>query len=362
MLKWIELTSKGVNLGNLEFRIVKPDGTIRDLNVTGVLQNDKDGKPHHVIGSAQDITEIKNSEKTLRQSEMHLKEQNIEFLTLNNEYLALNEELNESLRRIQIMNEDLIFAKDKAEESDKLKTAFLSNISHEIRTPMNAILGFSKLLMDNEISKVKTGKYVQIINTSCKQLLEIINDIIDISKIEAGQLTIDKESVNINDLLKDIYETYKEQFYAKKIGLVYDSKPEFFNIQTETDMIRVKQILGNLITNALKFTQQGMVKFGFDLTDNFITFYVKDSGIGIAPENRTIIFERFRQVENTSTRLYSGNGLGLAISKALVEILGGTITFNSELGIGSTFIFTIPIKHNFKTMEHNKNLVEVKFT
>jgi PAS domain S-box-containing protein len=358
MISWIEGPIVGLTPEEQEFRIVKPDGTIRYIHSTGIIQKGNDGKPHHIIGSVQDITDHKNSEMALRESEQHLKEQNSEFTTLNKEYLSLNEELTESLGRIQTMNEDLIIARDKAEESDKLKSAFLANISHEIRTPMNAIMGFSDLLADQMLSKVKTEQYVQIINASCKQLLTVISDIIDISKIEADQLVIDTEMVNINFLLEDIYTIYKNLFLIKKIELVYDAKPEFDDIKIETDLNRVKQVLCNLLNNAIKFTQQGEVKFGFDLKENFIAIYVKDTGIGISIENQDIIFDRFRQVENSRTRLYGGNGLGLSISKALAEKLGGTLTFNSEFGKGSTFTFSIPYLNPANITENPEKSIE----
>ncbi len=283
------------------------------------------------------------AEIALLQSEYPLKQQNLEYDSLKHEYVALNEELIESLKCIQRMNEALAFAKNKADESDKLKSAFLANILHEIGTPMNAIIGFSDLLMDTKVSEVRTKQFIQIINTSCRQLLTVISDIIDISKIDAGQVSIENELVNIHLLLKDIHTTYKKQVYKKEIELIYHAKPEFSQLETETDPNKVKQVLCNLLNNAIKFTQQGEVEFGFDIKCHVIEFYVKDTGIGIAPKNHAMIFDRFRQVESTIDRLYGGNGLGLPIAKALVEKLGGTITVNSKLEEGSTFIFTIPV-------------------
>jgi signal transduction histidine kinase len=285
-------------------------------------------------------------EIALKESEYHSNQQNIEFDSLKHEYFALNEELIESLKCIQRMNEALAFAKNKADESDRLKSAFLANILHEIGTPMNAIIGFSDLLMDTEVSKVRTEQFIQIINTSCRQLLSVISDIIDISKIDAGQVSINKELVNIHLLLKDIHATYKKHVYKKEIKLFYRDKPEFSQLETETDPNKVKQVLCNLLRNAVKFTEQGKVEFGFDVKEDLIEFYVKDTGIGIMPKNHAMIFDRFRQVESTIDRLYGGNGLGLSIAKALVEKLGGTIKVNSELDKGSTFTFTIPLFRN----------------
>lgn len=300
------------------------------------------------------------SDFALKVSEQQLKKQNTEFNSLNKEYLALNDELKESLKRIQRMNEDLIYAKDKLEESDRLKSAFLTNILHEIRTPMNAIIGFSDLLMETKLSKVKTEKFVKIINVSCRNLNTVLSDIIDISRIDANESIIEKEIVNINFLLNEINTTYKKQGYNKGIELIYDVKSEFRELECETDLNKVKQVLCILLNNALKFTQQGEVIFGFDIKENFIEFYVKDMGIGIAPKDQAIIFERFRQVDNTNTRLYGGNGLGLSIAKAYVEKLGGSIMVDSEPGKGSTFIFTIPFLHPANMAENDGKSINIK--
>ncbi|MDP2337313.1 MAG: ATP-binding protein [Bacteroidota bacterium] len=236
----------------------------------------------------------------------------------------------------------MIIAKDKAEESDKLKSAFLSNMSHEIRTPMNAIIGFSEFLLNPELSKDKLDRYVQIINASSQQLLSVINDIIDISKIEAGQFSVDLELVNINKLMDELFVTYKKLVDLKKLRLTYSSDSPNKLIQVKTDGNRIKQVICNLLNNAIKFTKEGEIQFGYTIHGNFIEFYVKDSGVGIAPENQSLIFQRFRQVEATNKQINEGNGLGLSISKALVEKLGGTISVNSEPGKGSSFVFTIP--------------------
>ncbi len=252
------------------------------------------------------------------------------------------EEYQATLNRIQKINSDLVEAKEKAEESDKLKTAFLANMSHEIRTPMNAIIGLSSFLTEPGLSKEKTEDFVEIINSSSQQLLTIIDDIVDISKIEAGQVTIVSEFVNINKLLKEIYVMYRNPAESKKIGLSFSCEQPDDLIQTMTDRNRVKQVFCNLLNNAIKFTVEGEIEFGYMLKEKFVEFYVKDNGIGIALENRSLIFDRFRQVKTLDSRMYGGIGLGLSISKGLVEKMGGTIWVNSELGKGSTFYFTIP--------------------
>ncbi|MBN2348157.1 MAG: response regulator [Bacteroidales bacterium] len=260
----------------------------------------------------------------------------------------LKRKLAESSKLIQKMNEDLMLANVKAKESDKLKTAFLANINHEIRTPMNAITGFSKLLLQPGLTKEKLADYVQIINTNSQQLLSVITDILDISKIETGQLNINSELVNINNLLKQLFETYKKIVEANKIQLYYSYYADNETFQIKTDEYRIKQILCNLLNNAIKFTRKGKIEFGYKTRRNFLEFYVKDTGIGIAPENHALIFQPFKQAETADTREYGGTGLGLSISKALVEKLGGTITVDSEPGRGSTFTFTIPYINKIK--------------
>ncbi len=290
----------------------------------------------------RDISERVLAEKAIRKSEQNLQKQNTEYAKLNKEYSSLNEELTKSINQIHHINNDLIIAKDKAEESDKLKSAFLANMSHEIRTPMNAIMGFSEFISDPELSQDNFIKYIEIICASSQQLLTIVSDIIDISKIEADQFSIETAIVDINLLMNELLVTYKKigSFSKVKLHLSNDSpdKP----IQILTDGNRIKQIFNNLLNNAIKFTREGEIEFGYELKENFIEFYVQDSGIGIAPENQSIIFQRFRQVESNKKQLNEGNGLGLSISKALVEKMGGTIRVNSELDEGSKFVFTIP--------------------
>jgi PAS domain S-box-containing protein len=336
--------------------IQRPNGKIIEVEfVSNVyLVNDK----KVIQCNIRDITDRKNIEKALTASDQILKKQNTDYLNLNEEYLKLNEELTMSIIRIQNMNDELIHSKVKAEESDNLKSAFLANMSHEIRTPMNAIMGFSGFLLEPGLTKEKIEEFVQIINVSSLQLLSVISDIIDISKIESGQIVIDSELVNINHLMNELFVTYKKLVELKKLSLYYSNESDSKLDQIKTDGNRIKQIFCNLINNAIKFTTEGKIEFGFKIKGNFIEFYVKDTGIGIAPENQKMIFQRFRQVETTNGRVYSGNGLGLSISSALVEKLGGTIEVNSELGKGSTFIFTIPYVTEIKNTVTSKLPIE----
>ena len=291
----------------------------------------------------------RQADEALKSSMHSLKIQIAEYRILNSQYLKLNKELKESLEQIQIMNTELFISKNKAEESDKLKSAFLANMSHEIRTPLNGILGFSNLLNEPDLTEQNKAEYIEIINSNGQQLLTIINDILDISKIEAGQISIYTEAVNINEIMNALLQQFRDQAELKNLVLTLIPNNLEGKVVIYTDANRLRQVLYNLLSNAIKFTPEGFVEFGFIHKGNFIEFYVKDSGIGIAPEDQSIIFKPFRKVENSLTVTYGGTGLGLPISKALVEKLGGTLTLISDSGKGSTFIFTIPYYSNAST-------------
>jgi len=285
----------------------------------------------------------------------------------NDEIGVLYEDFNNMLQ--QILNREaardkteknLLEAKMKAEESDKLKSAFLANMSHEIRTPMNAILGFTELLTmsDSSITPEEKQNYIKLIHHSGNNLLQLIDDIIDISKIEAGQLKINPKECDVNQTLMDIYESYgkiKKQKGKDKIDLSVNLAKKGQSIITLTDPLRLTQIISNLIDNALKFTEEGFISFGYEFQESdTLLFYVKDSGIGLDQKKKELIFERFRKIEDDKTKLYRGAGLGLAICKSLVELLGGKIWVESYLGSGSVFFFTIP----FQKMKDTRNKKE----
>jgi PAS domain S-box-containing protein len=236
---------------------------------------------------------------------------------------------------------ELIVAKERAEEGDRLKTAFLHNVSHEIRTPMNAILGFSTLLKEQELSVAEQHQYVDIIFQSSNQLLSIINDIVDIANIESGQVRINFREVNINESLRNLNEQfrYKEKENNVQIHLT-TGLPDKESV-IRTDATKVIQILSNLINNALKFTSKGHIDFGYKVQGSFLEFTVKDTGIGITQDHLDKIFKRFYQVDIAGSRQYGGTGLGLSICKAYVELLGGDIKVESEPGKGTIFTFTI---------------------
>ena len=308
--------------------------------------------------NVRDISEQKQIAKALKDSEQNLKNQNVEYANLNKEYVSLNKELVQSLEKIKTINNELIHAKEKAEESDKLKSAFLANMSHEIRTPLNTILGFSEFLSDTSFPQEKINEFIKIIKASGFQLLSVISDVIDISTIESGQINIESEVISINDLSNEIYISYKKIIDANKINFKFMCEQPNAVIEIKSDRNRIKQILCNLINNAIKFTKEGEIEFGYKLKEKYIEFYVKDTGIGIVLENQAFIFDRFRQVAPKNKQIVGGNGLCLSISKALVEKLGGFITVTSDLGFGSTFKFTIPYIKGIKSNENLKPKIE----
>jgi signal transduction histidine kinase len=242
-------------------------------------------------------------------------------------------------------------AKEKAEESDKLKTAFLSNMSHEIRTPMNAIVGFSYLLADETSNENVKNEYVKIIKSNGEVLMNLINDILDISMIESGQLKTKSKPFHLVELLDELkayFDQEREKYKKESISIQTDYDCDFLNLVINSDSTRLRQIISNLLSNALKFTDKGQITFGFrHSNDNELIFFVKDSGTGIAPDKHQAIFDRFSKFTgiNDATH-YSGTGLGLAICDELVEMLGGKIWLDSYPSKGSTFYFTLPYLSN----------------
>lgn len=255
-----------------------------------------------------------------------------------------------NITRRRVIEENLKRTKEKIEESDKLKTAFLSNLSHEIRTPMNAIIGFSELLMSSKIQPEQREKYLNHITNSGNLLLNLIDDIIDVAKIQSGQLVVKKVKTDVNNLLFEIYSSYQQMCKSKKgsdVVVILNQQGSVGSFRLQTDPLRLRQIFTNLLGNALKFTDKGYIEFGFVVEEidagKFIKFYVKDTGIGLSGKHKELIFDRFFKIEDDNMKLYRGAGLGLTIAKSLVNYLGGSIWVDSEPGVGSTFYFTIPM-------------------
>ncbi len=286
----------------------------------------------------------------------------------NDEIGILYEDFNNMLHQILIKEaardeaeKKLQKEKERAEESDHLKSAFLANMSHEIRTPMNAILGFTELLTmpDSEVTPEEKENFIKLINNSGNNLLQLIDDIIDISKIEAGQLKISKKNCNINSLLTDTWQSFLEIRKHKgkeNVDIRINENVSEQNITIKTDPLRLNQVFINLIDNALKFTEDGFIEFGYEFKSNQeLLFYVKDTGLGMDHNKKDLAFTRFTKIEDNSSRLYRGAGLGLAISKSIVELLGGKIWVESTPDVGSTFYFTLP----FDQVENNENIRKV---
>ncbi|PLX19917.1 MAG: hypothetical protein C0599_10015, partial [Salinivirgaceae bacterium] len=254
--------------------------------------------------------------------------------------------IKEDITELKILFQELELAKEKAEESDKLKSAFLTNMSHEIRTPMNAMVGFSTLVSSKKLSDEKLNKYSKLISRNASQLLNVINDILDISKIESNQVELFYADINVNQELHDISHIAESMLDEKKkvISLKVSFDAEMLIIKT--DIVRFRQIMMNLISNAIKFTNRGQIKFGYRLKGEELTFFVKDTGLGIPVTMHETIFERFQQAKHQTGAFFGGTGLGLSIAKTYTEMLGGSIWLDSEEGKGTTFYFTLPIKPN----------------
>lgn len=242
-------------------------------------------------------------------------------------------------KRVEI---ELLNARLRAEESDRLKTAFLANMSHEIRNPMNGIIGFAGLLREEDLTEDDRSRYIEIIEKNATQLLYIINDIIDVSKIESGQERVKKDEISVDILLNDLENLFTPDAKRRNLDLQFASSLTRKDDTIITDPVKLRQILVNVIGNSLKFTVEGSIKVRVKKVAEMLEFQVKDTGIGINQKDRTLIFDRFRQSEIPAPRLSTGTGLGLSISRGYLTLMGGTISVESEPGVGSTFYIRIP--------------------
>lgn len=365
--KQITLLSKSLEQSPVSVVITDPSGRIQYVNakftqITGYSFEEVIGKNPNILKSGEQTESFYKwmwqtvSSGKEWSGEMHNKKKNgelywesvvISSLIDNNgkitHYIGIKEDITERKKMLL----ELVAAKEKAEENERLKTAFLHNISHEIRTPMNAITGFANLLSTPGLTEDEINQFTETILDSSNQLLMVINDIISIATIEAGQEKINLKKNNLNNLCNHIFEQFRLKAHTRK--LEFQIQSELIDAQANiiTDETKLLQVLHNIIENALKFTISGKVTYGYKLKQiankqSEIEFFVTDTGIGIDPEMHDEIFKRFRQVESTTTRRYGGSGLGLSISKAYVELMGGKIRVESEINKGSTFYFTIP--------------------
>lgn len=324
---------------------------------------DENGEIYKLVAIDSDITKLKEAEEEILKQKEEIEAQRDLANAQNKQIQEQNKELEKHQSQLEKIVEQrtaqLKFAKERAEESDRLKSSFLANMSHEIRTPMNAIIGFAELISDPEIHHDQRTELVTHLNSNCNSLLHLIDDIIDIARIEAGQLRIFKQDCFINRSFIELYESFSETHLKdnKNVELIAEIENTDENLSIHTDPYRFKQIMNNLIGNAIKFTDQGFIKFGYQIEpegyDGFIKFFVQDTGIGLSQKEQDEVFQQFRKGDSEkNNKLYRGAGLGLAISRNLINELGGDIWIESEQGIGSTFYFTLPyIKTDTKYTE-----------
>lgn len=253
----------------------------------------------------------------------------------------------------KILENELRQAKEKAEESERLKTAFLGNMSHEIRTPLNIMLGYIQMFEDTGLSQEEKKSYIRAIHQSSDQLLDIINDILSMSKLEAGQQKPQPHKFNLNSLLQEIFTNYEVRAHRNNLGFHYHTPLPGEKSVVWSDETKIRQILNNLLSNAFKFTNRGSVEIGYRLRDHQLELYVSDTGVGIPESHHDKIFERFTQVENPGHRKYEGTGLGLSISQALAGLLGGEMKVESREDRGTTFYFLLPASCLINPAENN---------
>ncbi len=357
--------SKGIEQSPTTIMITDLEGNIEYANpkffkLTGYSQEEIIGKNPRILKSGDmDPEAYANLWATISsgqvwRGEFHNRKKNGELFwesatitSIKNEkneitnYIAIKEDISERKK----MEAELIVAKERAIESDRLKSAFLANMSHEIRTPLNSIIGFSELLTYEDFEEKQKKEFIGQIVSNGNNLLNIINDIVDISKIEAGEINIRLTSIPILKIVHEIDVMFRHKIESKGLEFRIKLSETIHSCLIDADYERLKQIFSNLLGNALKFTQKGYIELGVRRLEKNLEFIVSDSGIGIASKYHTQIFDRFRQVETSYNRKFGGNGLGLAISKNLVELMGGRIWLESELGKGSSFLFTIPYKN-----------------
>jgi PAS domain S-box-containing protein len=318
---FLKAVIKKGNIKNKTFNLVKKNGSGFMAEVSASMLKNKHNRPIYLIIIVKDITERLIYERKLKE------------------------------------------AREKAIESDKLKSAFLANMSHEIRTPMNAIIGFSKLLSSTNAAEPDNNEFIEIIKNTGNTLLNLIDDIIDFAKIEAGEVTIHQSACDVHKILKELYTFFEKervQNRKDKIELVLNIPQNEQGMVILTDQNRLRQVFSNLLGNAMKFTRKGKIEFGYSIEGTRLIFYVSDSGIGIPADKQKIIFERFRQADFNSSGKAAGTGLGLAISMNLVKLLGGSIMVESRKGEGSVFRFDLPlVKLNYPQKPGMKQLPDV---
>jgi signal transduction histidine kinase/CHASE3 domain sensor protein/ActR/RegA family two-component response regulator len=329
------------NLLEVKVHLEKSKNQLIATNKELAFQNaEKEKRALELIIANKELA-FQNEEKEKRASELIIANKGLAFQNEEKEKRAV----------------ELIIAKEQAEKSDRLKSAFLANMSHEIRTPMNGILGFANLLKTPNISGEEQQEFIEIIEESGKRMLNIINDIMSISKIEAGLMSVYSRESNINEQIEYIYTFFKPEAEAKGITLSFKNSLSEKEAIITTDREKLYAILTNLVKNAIKYSEKGSIELGYTKKGKQLEFYVKDTGIGIDKDRQAAIFERFIQADISDEKAFKGAGLGLAISKAYVEMLGGKLWLESEKGIGSTFYFTLP--YDSETKEERETVIDI---
>jgi signal transduction histidine kinase len=328
----------------LEEMVYKRTFELEETNIALQEKQDEINKQKEELEKQRNA--VQSTNELLMEQQKKIIEQNKELDKHRNELESIVSERTRELEE----------AKKKAEESDKLKSSFLANMSHEIRTPMNSILGFSNLLSDESLSKENRKSFVDIIIRCGESLIVLIDDILDISKIQAGQLILNYNTILIENILNELYDTFTIEAQKYNLEIKINNYSPSENLWIDTDAIRLRQIFSNLIINSIKYTDAGFIEFGIKEQDNNkVIFYVKDTGIGIPEEIGNAVFENFMKVEDKHTKAFSGVGLGLTISKSLINLMGGDIWYISKKNEGTTFYFSLPLG---KAKEKAKRIVQ----
>lgn len=367
--KQLKLLSRAIEQSPVTVVITDKEGNIEYTNpkfteITGYTLEEVKGQNPRLLQSGEQSSEFYNElwETILSGNDWHGEFQNrkkngdiywesavISSIVDNQGEIAFFIAVKEDITEKKKMLQDFIKTKEKAEESDRLKSAFLTNISHEIRTPMNGILGFTDLLKEPNLKGDVKQEYISYIEESGARMLNVINDIIVISKIETELINVSVSETNVNEQVESIYSRFRPEVEQNDIQFSFKNTLPAKESIVNTDREKVSAIITNLVKNAIKFTKTGSIEFGYEKKGGHLEFFVKDTGVGIQKEQMRIIFERFRQGNESLSRNYEGAGLGLSISKAYVEMLGGKIWVESEEKKGSTFFFTIPYTNSIRS-------------
>ncbi|MDA3865599.1 MAG: ABC transporter substrate binding protein [Salinivirgaceae bacterium] len=307
--RWQEVESGRV-IGTYELQVISKDGETKWINQRSVIVFDSNKVPVAMEGIVTDITEQKDIEEKLCNNNVALEE-----------------------------------AKERAEESDRLKSAFLANIAHEIRTPMNGIMGFSELLRSGDLEQASQSRFINLIQQSSKRMLNIIDDLVNISQIEAGQIQTNFRNAKLEMILENVVPVYRSAAQLKELRFIVECPDELLSKSLHTDQYKLDYTLRRLLDNAVKFTKQGEITFIINQIGDQLLFEIRDTGVGIDTEHQSAIFERFMQADSTPFKAQEGTGLGLSIARAFVEALGGKISLTSTKGVGSVFSFYIPFRN-----------------